>query len=525
MFTLPECQDVIQATVRPAVRMNGIVKRFGKVLAVDHADLVIQAGSIHAVVGENGAGKSTLMRILYGFYSADEGMIEVRGRQLIMSNPHVAIANGIGMVHQELMLIPKLSVLDNVLLGHEPRRGMLIDRTRGQRDVGKLLESMSFNLDLRARTGDLSVGQQQKVELIKVLYRGASILILDEPTAVLTPQEVDELLKILARLREQGKTIILITHKLDEVMEISDCVTVMRRGKTVKTLKTCDTSPRELAYHMVGRDVLLAVRKERAAVGAPILQVEKVSLRKPSGGRLSLKEVTFQVRAGEIVGIAGVAGNGQSELVEVVTGLVRPSAGRIMLNGIDVTDADVRGKRNAGIAHIPEDRKRLGLIMNFMVSENLVIGKHRSRALSHYVTLNRRAIREKAADLIRRFDIRPADPDVLAGHLSGGNAQKVIVAREFDYDPILLVANQPTRGLDVSAIEYIHRCLLEARRSGKGILLVSMELDEIMSLSDRILVMYGGEIVGEFLAGEASVEEIGLSMLQGRRSRRTDEAR
>lgn len=499
-----------------AVEMHQVVKRFSQVVAVDHGDLKVRRGEIHAVIGENGAGKSTLMRLLYGFYVADSGIIRINGETVRMTDPRIAIEHGIGMVHQEFMLVPRLSTLDNIILGQEPRRGLRVDRLRAEEEVTQLATELGFQMDLNAEVRDLAVGIQQKIELLKVLYRGASILILDEPTAVLTPQEVDELFRMLRSLKKQGKTIILITHKLNEVMSIADQVTVMRRGKTVKTLPTKSTTSSELASLMVGRNVILDITPPPVELGDPVLTVRDLSLRDPTSGNALINRVSFQVKEGEILGIAGVSGNGQSELAEILTGLIEPSSGEILIRGQEVTFGGVRAKRESGIAHIPEDRRHTGLVMELSIEDNLTIGHQDRPELSGSILLKHKAIKERSDHLIKMFDIRPPQGNIAAWHLSGGNQQKVIVARELDHDPQVLIANQPTRGLDVAAMEYVYHHLLQARSQGKAILLISMELDEVLTLSDRILVMYNGQIVGEFTNKNADLKQIGLLMLQGR---------
>ncbi|NLY29407.1 MAG: ABC transporter ATP-binding protein [Firmicutes bacterium] len=499
-----------------AVEMLQVVKRFSQVLAVDHANLQVKQGEVHAVIGENGAGKSTLMRLLYGFYTADSGTIRINGQTVKMTDPGVAIAHGIGMVHQEFMLVPRLNALDNIILGQEPRKGLRVDRQKAREEITRLASELGFQVDLHTEVRDLPVGVQQKVELLKVLYRGASILILDEPTAVLTPQEVDELFEMLENLQKQGKTIILITHKLDEVMAIADRITVMRRGKTVKTVSKDSTTSGELASLMVGRNVILDITPPPVEPGEKVLTVRNLSLQEPGSARVLVDRVSFEVREGEILGIAGVSGNGQSELAEMLTGLTRPTSGEILIRGQEVTFGSVRRKRESGIAHIPEDRRNTGLVMALSVEDNLTIGHQDNPELSGKVLLKRQAIEERSDRLINMFDIRPPRRDVAAWHLSGGNQQKVIIARELAHDPEVLVANQPTRGLDVAAMEYVYHHLLEARSQGKAIVLISMELDEVLTLSDRILVMYNGRIVGEFSRTNADIEQIGLLMLQGR---------
>ncbi|NMB10773.1 MAG: ABC transporter ATP-binding protein [Firmicutes bacterium] len=499
-----------------AVEMHQVVKRFSQVVAVDHGDLKVRRGDIHAVVGENGAGKSTLMRLLYGFYMVDSGIIRINGKTVRLTDPRVAIEHGIGMVHQEFMLVPRLTTLDNIILGQEPRRGLRVDRHKGEEEVRQLAAELGFQLDLHTQVAGLAVGTQQKIELLKVLYRGASILILDEPTAVLTPQEVDELFRMLRNLKKQGKTIILITHKLNEVMSIADQVTVMRRGKTVKTLPTKSITSSELASLMVGRNVILSVTPPPLQAGEPVLTVRDLSLREVTSGNLLVDSVSFEIREGEILGIAGVSGNGQSELAEMLTGLIEPTSGQILVRGQDVTLGGVRPKRESGIAYIPEDRRRTGLVMELSIQDNVTIGHEERPELSGTILLKHKAIEERSDRLIEMFDIRPPEGNTAARHLSGGNQQKVIVARELDHDPQVLIANQPTRGLDVAAMEYVYHHLLQARSQGKAILLISMELDEILTLSDRILVMYNGRIVGAFTSKNADLKQIGLLMLQGR---------
>ncbi|MCI0660288.1 MAG: ABC transporter ATP-binding protein [Acidobacteria bacterium] len=490
------------------IEMRGITKRFGAVLANNHIDLSIPGNTIHAIVGENGAGKSTIMKILYGFYSADEGEILIDGVKREMRSPQDALALGLGMVHQHFMLVPPMTVLENIVLGAEPGSTRGIDFKKAAHEINNLSSDFGFVIDLRARVADLSVGQEQRVEVLKALYRGARILILDEPTAVLTPQEVEEFFKILRRMRDQGKTIIIITHKLSEVLGISDNVTVMRDGRVVGELSTGETDAAELARLMVGREVLLRVEKSPAQAGNIALSVKGLSL----GSKL--KEITFEVHAGEIVGIAGVEGNGQTELIEVLAGLRRATGGEINLNGGNISGLSARKIKELGIAHIPEDRHRRGLLLDFDLAGNLILGTHyrAPAAPSKFGLIDEKAITDKARRLIADFDVRPADETLPARSLSGGNQQKLIIGREFDLHPKLLLVSQPTRGVDIGAIEFIHRRLVELRDRGAAILLVSAELEEILSLSDRVLVMYQGKFAGEVDPRNVDQEEIGLMM-------------
>lgn len=498
------------------IEMRGITKRFGAVTANKNITLSIPANTIHAIVGENGAGKSTIMKILYGFYTADEGEIVIDGQPRAIRNPHDAIALGVGMVHQHFMLVPPMTVLENIVLGAEPGNAARIDFKQAEAEIGQLARGFGFNLDLHAKVEDLSVGQQQRIEVLKALYRGARILILDEPTAVLTPQEVEEFFKILRSMREQGKTIIIITHKLNEVLALSDNVTVMRDGQVVGGRKTSETNAAELARLMVGRDVLLRVEKAPAKPGATVLSVKHLSLRRALG--TALNDVSFEVRAGEIVGLAGVEGNGQTELIEVLSGLQRASGGDLALAGQSLNKLSARAIKELGIAHIPEDRHRRGLLLDFDLADNTILGTHyRAPAAASTGLLDEKAIAAKADRLIRDFDVRPPNAALPARALSGGNQQKLIIGREFDLQPKLLLVSQPTRGVDIGAIEFIHRKLIGLRDAGAAILLVSAELEEVLSLSDRVLVMYQGRIVGEVDPQNAAQEEIGLLMTGGKR--------
>ncbi|MBK8315443.1 MAG: ABC transporter ATP-binding protein [Acidobacteria bacterium] len=493
------------------IEMRKITKRFGSVTANKGINLSIPANTIHAIVGENGAGKSTIMKILYGFYTADEGEIVIDGLKRDIRNPYHAIALGLGMVHQHFMLIPPMTVLENIVLGAEPGNAIKIDFKKAEAEIKKLSQDFGFDIDPRATVADLSVGQQQRVEVLKALYRGARILILDEPTAVLTPQEVEEFFKILRSMRDQGKTVIIITHKLSEVLALSDNVTVMRDGQVVGERRTSETNAAELARLMVGREVLLRVEKPPANPKDAVLSVRNLKL----DSRLS--NLNFEVRSGEIVGIAGVEGNGQTELVEVLSGLLRADSGTITLTGRDITRLGARELKELGIAHIPEDRHRRGLLLDFDLAHNTILGTHYRAPAAPSVLglLDEKAINAKAERIIADFDVRPPNAALPAKALSGGNQQKLVVGREFDLHPKLMLVSQPTRGVDIGAIEFIHRKLIELRDSGAAILLVSAELEEVLSLSDRILVMYQGRIVGEVDPQAANQEHIGLLMTKG----------
>ena len=500
-----------------AVEMRNITKQFPLVLANDDVTFTVEAGEIHALVGENGAGKSTLMNLLYGLLRPDSGSMQIHGEAVNFSGPGDAIASGIGMVHQHFMLIPPLTVAENVILGKEPARHSVVDIAQANQIVRDLSEQYGLKVDPTVKVETLSVGIEQRIEIIKVLYRGADILILDEPTAVLTPQEVDELFEILKALKSEGKTIIFITHKLQEVMAISDAVTVMRRGKMIGKVATKDTSKNEIATMMVGREVLFRVEREKAKPGKDVLTIK--NLHALNNKELpALRGVDFNVRQGEVLGIAGVEGNGQTELVEVLTGLRKAQQGRIDLAGTPITNLSPRLVREQGVGHIPEDRHRRGLVLDYTIAQNMVLGIHYQQPYVKRLgidIINFGPIREKAERLVQEFDVRPPDYDNAAGNLSGGNQQKVIVAREFDQDPQLMIAAQPTRGIDVGSIEFIHQRLVEARDAGKAVLLVSADLEEILSLSDRIAVMYEGEIVGILDPEEADEERLGLMMTGG----------
>ena len=504
---------------RVAVALSGINKRFGATRANRDVSLEVAKGSIHGVIGENGAGKSTLMSILYGFYRADSGSIEIDGRAAEIASPADAIAAGIGMVHQHFMLVEPLTVLENVLLGAE--QGPLLHHglRRARAALARLEQEYGLEVDVDARVEDLPVGIQQRVEILKALYRGAETLILDEPTGVLTPQEADELFRILAALKEQGRTMILITHKLREIMAVTDRVTVMRRGVVVANVSTADTSREHLAELMVGRKVLLRVEKSPAEPGPVLLQADHLDFTDAAGVR-RLRDVSLTVRRGEIVGIAGVAGNGQSELLALLSGITQPDGGTLTVNGAVLWDAgdtargtaDARRMRHAGLGHVPEDRQRMGLVTSFAANESSILGYHDDGAYNGPVLMHRRRIIASSQRQMNEFDVRPADPLLRCDGFSGGNQQKIIVARELDRDPDVLLIGQPTRGLDIGAIESIHRRLIALRDQGKAILLVSVELDEIMSLSDRILVLFDGAIAGEVAGAAATEQTLGALM-------------
>src|SRR6266536_663390 len=502
------------------IELRNITKRFGAVLANDAVTIKVQPGTIHAIVGENGAGKSTAMRIAYGFYTADSGEILINGEVREIHNPHDAIALGIGMVHQHFMLVEPMTVAENIVLGAEPGTAAVLDLKKASQEIRKLSDEFKLAVNPETVIEHLSVGQQQRVELLKALYRRARLLILDEPTAVLTPQEVEEFFAILRRMREQGKTIVIITHKLSEVLAISDNVTVMRDGRVVGDLKTRETNAAELARLMVGREVLLRVDKPDARPGASVCSVEGLSILGRDGTR-RVDNVSFEVRTGEIVGIAGVEGNGQTELVEALAGLIPEShlTGSISFEGRDIMGLDARARKELGIAHVPEDRHRRGLLLDFSLNENTILGVHyRKPAVTGpgSILLDKKGIQLRTEEVIRDFDVRPPNPLLPARSLSGGNQQKLIIGREFELPPKFLLVSQPTRGVDIGAIEFIHRKIVEMRDAGCAVLLVSAELEEVTSLSDRLLVLHNGKVAGEVDPKTVTNEEIGLMMTGGR---------
>jgi ABC-type uncharacterized transport system ATPase subunit len=497
----------------PVLEMRGIRKEFPGVVANDNVAFEVREGEVHALLGENGAGKSTLMNILYGLYRPDAGEILLHGKPVTFNSARDAIEAGIGMVHQHFMLIPVMTVAENIVLGIEPHNGPFLDERGAERRVRELSERFSLAVEPASLVSDITVGQEQRVEILKALYRGADVLILDEPTAVLTPQEASELFEIVNSLKADGKSIIFITHKLNEVLEIADRITVLRRGKTIETVPREGATEASLARAMVGRDVLLRVEKSPAQPGDVLLSVEDLQVR-DERGIAKVRGVSFEVRAGEIVGIAGVDGNGQTELIDAITGLQRAESGTIKVAGRELRHASARQMLDAGVGHIPEDRQRRGLVLEFSIAENIALHDYAKAPDARWGWLFPNRLVERARRLIKEFDVRGGGPLTRAGGLSGGNQQKVVVGREIARDPKVLVAAQPTRGIDVGAIEYLHQRLVAERDEGRAILLISLELDEIMSLADRILVIYEGQIVGDH-TGEVSEEEIGLEMLGG----------
>lgn len=491
---------------------KNITKRFPGVLANDQVNLTLHEGEVLALLGENGAGKSTLMNILYGLYHPDEGEVRVRGELVSLDNPREAIARGIGMVHQHFQLVPVFTVAENVMLGSEVGSGGMLDKATAIKQVRALSEQYGLPIDPTAITEELPVGMQQRVEIIKALYRKADILFLDEPSAVLTPQEVEELFTVMRGLTAQGKSIIFITHKLKEVLAIADNVIVMRNGRVAGEADPKSATEESLAAMMVGRDVILKVDKGQAKPKETVLAVQNL-IAKDTRGQTAVNGVSLDLRAGEILGIAGVQGNGQTELVEVLTGLRKAEGGHITINGVDVTHASPRRVTEQQVGHIPEDRQHFGMVMQYPVADNLVLNSYYLPPYTQNLTLNRKSIHNHAIDLIKRFDVRTPSPETSAGSLSGGNQQKMVVAREVGGRPVkLLVASQPTRGVDVGSIEFIHNQIVAQRDNGIAVLLVSAELDEILALSDRIAVMFEGQIVATVDAASASRETLGLLM-------------
>lgn len=491
--------------------MQNITKIFPGVKANDNVNLSIKKGEIHALVGENGAGKTTLMKILYGLYNQDGGEIFYDGEKVEIDEPQDAIDLGIGMVHQHFMLVDPLTVTENIILGNEPRKGITINKPQAKKEVEDISERYGLYVDSEAKILDISVGMQQRVEIIKTLYRGADLLIFDEPTAVLTPQEIDELFEIFRSLKEQGKTIIFITHKLKEVNEISDRVTVLRSGKSIDTVNTEDVNEEDIAELMVGRPVLLKVEKEKANPGEEFFQIENLKV-KDNRDIIAVNEISLSVKKGEILGIAGVEGNGQSELIEAITGLRKIESGKVKINGRDTTDFNAEKIKREKVAHIPEDRQKRGLVIDFDLQENMILGYHKLEPFSKNGIMNYDYIRDYTQDLLEEFDVRGGGVTTEAKSLSGGNQQKLIVAREFSHDPELLIASQPTRGIDVGSIEFIHKQIIDRRDNGAAVLLVSAELGEVLSLSDRIAVIFEGKIVDILDSEDADERKIGNLM-------------
>ncbi|MBF4509138.1 MAG: ABC transporter ATP-binding protein [Aeromicrobium sp.] len=498
----------------PVLELREVTKVFPGVVANDRVSMTLERGEIVALLGENGAGKSTLMNVVYGLLSAEHGEILIDGSTVKIRSPRQAIDHGIGMVHQHFMLVEPLTVTENIVLGREPGRLGVIDFTEARAKVAEISQRYGLRIDPDSRIADLSVGMQQRVEILKALYQGASVLILDEPTAVLTPQEVRELFSVVRSLVSEGLSVVFITHKLEEVMAVADRIIVMRAGAVVGETRPSETDEVGLARMMVGRDVVLRVEKTPARCGDTVLDVRDLHV-EGERGLEAVAGVTFDVCGGEVVAIAGVSGNGQTELIDALVGLRPPSAGTMALKGVDITHASARRSIEAGVSHIPEDRHRRGLVLQFDLAENLVLGDHRLAPYASRGIMNRRVIAEMARTRISDYDIRTPSERVLASSMSGGNQQKVVVAREIGRDPELLVAAQPTRGLDVGAIEFVHRQILAERDAGKAVLLISLELEEVLSLADRILVMYEGRIVREFSADEADAETLGYHMTGG----------
>ncbi|TCI55784.1 ABC transporter ATP-binding protein [Exiguobacterium sp. SH1S21] len=503
------------------IEMLNIRKEFGTFVANDNITLQLRKGEIHALLGENGAGKSTLMNVLFGLYQPEGGEIRVRGEKVNIENPNIANDLGIGMVHQHFMLVEKFTVTENIILGSEPRSGLTVDRATARKKVMDISEQYGLRIDPDAKIEDISVGMQQRVEILKTLYRGAEILIFDEPTAVLTPQEIQELIQIMKRLIEEGKSIILITHKLKEIMQVADRCTVIRRGRYIGTVEVDETVNEDsLAEMMVGREVNFDAEYSKADPQQVVLDVQQLVV-KDSRGLKVVEGLDLQIRSGEILGIAGIDGNGQTELIEALSGLKKPEAGKILLNGKDVTGFTPRKVTESGVGHIPQDRHKHGLVLDYSIRDNMVLQTYYKEPFSKRGLMNYKAVADKAKALIEKFDVRTPSIDVPARALSGGNQQKAIIAREVDRSPDLLIAAQPTRGLDVGAIEFIHEQLIKEREKGRAVLLISFELEEILHVSDRIAVLYEGKIVGIRDPKETTEQELGFLMAGGKRGEET----
>ena len=507
------------------IEMLNITKKFPGIIANDNITLQLKKGEVHALLGENGAGKSTLMSILFGLYQPEEGVIKKNGEVVKIKNPNDANALNIGMVHQHFKLVDVFSVLDNIILGVEPNKFGFIQKAEARKKVIEISERYGLKIDPDAMIEDISVGMQQRVEILKMLYRENEILIFDEPTAVLTPQEIDELMEIMRNFTKEGKSILFITHKLNEIMAVADRCTVLRKGKYMGTVEIKNTTKEELSQMMVGRNVNFKVDKKPCEPKDTVLSVKGVSLPSKTHKSDAVKDVSFEIRAGEIVCLAGIEGNGQTEFTYALTGLEKPSKGTITLCGQDITNMPIRERSKLGISHIPEDRHKHGLVLDFTLEDNMVLQRYWEKDFQTNGFINKGAVREYAEKLIAQYDVRSGQgPITISRSMSGGNQQKAIIAREIDKDPKLLVAIQPTRGLDVGAIEYIHKQLVNERDNGKAVLLVSLELDEVMNVSDRILVMYEGEIVGEFDPEKTTVEELGLYMAGAKKQERKEDA-
>ncbi len=502
------------------IEMLNITKEFPGIIANDNVTLRLRKGEIHALLGENGAGKSTLMSVLFGLYQPEKGEIRKNGQVVHIDNPNDANRLGIGMVHQHFKLVENFSVLDNIILGVETTKNGFLQKAEARKRVKELSEKYGLQVDVDATVENITVGMQQKTEILKMLYRENEILIFDEPTAVLTPQEINELMIIMKGLAKEGRSILFITHKLNEIMEVADRCTVLRKGKYIGTVDIADTTKEELSKMMVGRDVSLEVSKSPSTPGENIMTVTDLTVASGTHKKVNaVKNISFNVRAGEIVGIAGIDGNGQSELVHAITGLVKPKSGRIELCGTDISKASVRKRSKTGMSHIPEDRHKHGLVLDFTLKENMVLQRYWERDFEKLGFIKNDEVRAYSDRLIERFDVRSGEgSNSIARSMSGGNQQKAIVAREMDKEHKLLVAVQPTRGLDVGAIEFIHRQLVEERDAGKAVLLVSYELEEVMTVPDRLLVMYEGKIVGELDPKQITVEELGLYMAGSKRN-------
>lgn len=500
------------------VEMKEIVKKFGDFTANDHVNLTVHKGEVHAILGENGAGKSTLMNVLYGLYRPTSGTIAINGREVVLTSPKHAIELGIGMVHQHFMLIQPFTVTENIVLGVEPKKGIVLDKAEARKRVVELSEKYGMKVDPDAKIEDISVGMQQRVEILKVLYRGADTLILDEPTASLTPQEIEELMEIIRNLTADGKSVILITHKLKEITACSDYCTIIRAGKYIQTVKVGEVDENKLAALMVGRDVNFVVDKQEQKPGEVALEVKDLHAKDYRNVEI-LKGLNINVRKGEIVGLAGVDGNGQTELVEILTGLKKAESGQITMLGQDVFNKTPKEIFDAGISSIPADRQKHGLVLEFSIEDNMILQHFDKEPFSKKGILNRKEIRANATELMEKFDVRPRNSEAKpAGTLSGGNQQKVIIAREVTNDKDLLIAVNPTRGLDVGAIEFVHKYIVEQRNKGRAVLLVSFELDEIMSLSDRIEVIFDGQIIGSVNGKDADEKELGYMMAGGKQN-------
>lgn len=494
------------------VEMLNIRKEFPGVVANDNISLSLQKGEVHALLGENGAGKSTLMSILFGMYQPDKGKIKVKGKDVKISNPNIANELGIGMVHQHFKLVDNFTVTENIILGSEPKKGLSLDIRSAAKKIEELSKRYGLNVDPYAKIEDISVGMQQRVEIIKTLYRDAEVLIFDEPTAVLTPNEIDELMKIMRNLIDEGKSIVLITHKLKEIKAVADRCTVIRRGRTIGTVNVKEVNEADLAEMMVGRHVSFNVDKQESKPGDVVLKVDSLSVRN-ARKVLGLKNFSIEIQAGEILGVAGVDGNGQTELVEAITGLMKAESGSIYLNGEDITNQSIRNRIEKGIGHIPEDRQKRGLILDYTLAENMILEIYHHEPFSKHGLMNKEAINSYAKKIIDSFDVRAGEGAASKTRsMSGGNQQKAIIGREVELKPDLLIAVQPTRGLDVGSIEYIHKRLIEHRDNGKAVLLISLELDEVLQLSDRIAIINGGELIGIVKASETNENEVGLMM-------------